>query len=72
MDNSGFPRPLCQRAITLENISIDEKLRPREEERLPLYKDSRRRLVFVGILIAWFFKGFDDSVISMKPSSDQA
>ncbi|KAK7948472.1 HC-toxin efflux carrier TOXA [Apiospora aurea] len=64
LDNSGFPSPLCQRAVTLEDISFDEKLRPREQERLPLYKDSRRRLVFIGILIAWFFKGFDDSVIT--------
>ncbi|KAK7920897.1 major facilitator superfamily transporter [Apiospora marii] len=64
MDSGALPSHLCQRPVTLEALSIDEKLRPKEDEMLPLYKDSRRRMVFVGILTAWFFKGFDDSVIT--------
>ncbi|KAK7977780.1 MFS general substrate transporter [Apiospora saccharicola] len=64
--NNGTLQPshVCQQAIALEVLSIDEKLRLKEDEMLPLYKDSRRRMVFVGILTAWFFKGFDDSVIT--------
>lgn len=55
MDNGALHSHLCQRAVTLEALSINEKLQPKEDEMLPLYKDSRRRMVFVGILTAWFF-----------------
>lgn len=55
MDSGTLPSHLCQRDVTLEALSIDEKLRPKEDEMLPLYKDSRRRMVFFGILTAWFF-----------------
>ncbi|KAI0163343.1 major facilitator superfamily domain-containing protein [Pestalotiopsis sp. NC0098] len=32
--------------------------------RPPLYKDRRRLVVFVGLMLAWLFKGFDDTVIT--------
>ncbi|KAK8107555.1 uncharacterized protein PG998_009568 [Apiospora kogelbergensis] len=36
----------------MEAVSIDEKSEPKEQQRLPLYKDRRRRSVFLGILLA--------------------
>ncbi|KAH8204556.1 hypothetical protein TruAng_001330 [Truncatella angustata] len=42
-------------------------LRPSKEvdlsPSLPLYKDRKRLVVFIGLMIAWLFKGFDDTVI---------
>ncbi|KAK9772330.1 putative Major facilitator superfamily (MFS) profile domain-containing protein [Seiridium cardinale] len=32
--------------------------------RPPLYKDKRRLIVFIGLMLAWLFKGFDDTVIT--------
>ncbi|KAI1869502.1 hypothetical protein JX265_006592 [Neoarthrinium moseri] len=32
--------------------------------RPPLCKDHRRMVVFIGLMIAWLFKGFDDTVIT--------
>ncbi|KAK6845341.1 hypothetical protein PG995_015451 [Apiospora arundinis] len=66
MDNRAIQSlgPLCQQEAALEVLSIDEKSGPDDDKRLPLYKDARRRLVFFGLLVAWFFKGFDDSVIT--------
>ncbi|KAK8862225.1 major facilitator superfamily domain-containing protein [Apiospora arundinis] len=55
---------LRQQDAALEVLSIDEKSEPEHDKKLPLYKDSRRRLVFFGLLLAWLFKGFDDSVIT--------
>lgn len=59
--------PLCQQTVMMEAVSIDEKSEPKEQQRLPLYKDRRRRSVFLGILLAWFFvRVYSYSIISVR------